>query len=338
MARTLLAALLLGLAGCVTGPAGAWQAVATPGTASLRGIAVVDARTVWVSGAGGTVWRTTDGGASWRAVAPPGTQACDFRDVEALDANTALVLVAGQPARLYRTTDGGASWRVVFADARPEAFLDGVALDGAFGALFGDPIDGTFLLATTNDGGANWSVLPRERLPAPLVGEAAFAASGTCLAVHAGSAAGERVWVATGGAARARLLRGDEHGLHAIDVPLAAGAASRGGFGLARRGPRAVLVGGDYAAPGGAEHTAAWSDDDGRTWHAGSAGGFRSAAVWLDDARVLAVGSHGTSRSRDGGRTWAVVGDLGFHCLARGRDGSVWAAGSDGRVARWREP
>src|SRR5690606_20672588 len=84
-------------AGCASAPSGSWRPLTTPGTASLRGIAVVDASTVWVSGSGGTVWRTEDGGASWSAVAPPGTAASDFRDVEVLADGTALVMTAGSP-------------------------------------------------------------------------------------------------------------------------------------------------------------------------------------------------------------------------------------------------
>ncbi len=337
--------LLLACAACAAadpaplpGSAGAlhagptWQELASPTAASLRGLAVVDRDVVWVSGTGGALWRTLDGGRSWQAVAPPDTAACDFRDLHAASADVALALVAGQPARLYRTTDGGRTWAVVFADPAPEAFLDGIAVHGAHGVLFGDPHDGAFVVATSADGGATWQTEPRERLPAPLAGEAGFAASGTLVDVGADGT----LRIATGGGA-ARLLRRTADGVWtASPLPLRQGAASQGAFGLAfaddRRG---VAVGGDYAAAVDGIGTSTWTDDGGSTWHAGgTAGGYRSGVVWLGGERFLAVGEAGASISADAGRSWRPFGAFGFHAVARGRDGSVVACGSGGRIAR----
>jgi photosystem II stability/assembly factor-like uncharacterized protein len=277
-------------------------------------------------------------------VAPPGTDACDFRDLAAFDRDTAVAMVAGQPARIYRTDDGGATWTIVLADARPEAFFDGFAFAGDAGVLFGDAIDGAFCLWTTRDRGATWTPVPRDALPAPLPGEAAFAASGTCVAI-AGEPGHERFWIATGGGPRARVLlgalrpRAEPDGIahcNAVDVPLRAGSASCGGFGLAVDGERVVLVGGDYQAPRQGYGSGACSDDGGATWRPINAGvgGFRSAVAWLDAQRLIAVGSHGTSVSADAGRTWTAL-DGGFHCVMRAPDGALWAAGSDGQVATW---
>ena len=79
--------------------------------------------------------------------------------------------------------------------------------------------------------------------------------------------------------------------------------------------------------------TAAWSDDGGASWQAADALGYRSAVGWLDPQTLLAVGSDGGSWSADAGHTWRPFGTTGWHALARARDGSVWACGSDGRVA-----
>jgi photosystem II stability/assembly factor-like uncharacterized protein len=322
--------------GAGDGGNGRWQHLAAPTRASLRGLGALDAARAWVGGAGGEVWRTTDGGTTWRNVSPPGAAACDFRDVELLGPEQALVLSAGDAARVYRTDDGGVSWRVVLADTRKGAFFDAMAFAGETGVLFADPLNGGFCLWTTRDGGASWQPVGRDLLPAPLPGEAAFAASGTCV-VATGTAAAPAFWIATGGSERARLLRGGFGRWRAEDVPLAAGAPSRGGFGLAVHGSHAVLVGGDYAAPTVSEGSGARSEDGGETWQpiAGGVGGYRSAVLWLDDARLLAVGSDGTSLSTDQGRTWRVVAGEGFHALARGADGTVWAAGAAGRIARW---
>lgn len=326
-------ALLL-LAACV-GPRGdddgdrAWR-VTTAGAANLRGISAFDASVALVSGAGGAIWRTTDGGAQWRNVAPADAKGWDFRDVEAVGSESALAMVAGTPARVLRTDDAGVTWRTVLADDRPGAFFDAMAFQGDVGVLFGDPLDGAFCVWTTRDGGASWQAVPAPTLPAPQAGEAAFAASGSCVAVT-GEPGREVFWIATGGGARARLLRGDATGWSAQDLPLPAGAASRGAFSIAWRGQCGLVVGGDYADP--AVGGAARSMDGGLTWSAiDGPGGFRSAVAWLDDATALAVGSHGTTMWRDGGET--TQEPIGFHACAVGRDGSAWAAGSDGRVAR----
>ncbi len=347
MRNAAAAVLVVVVAGCAAPePAGGpgsprWEIVRIPANASLRGIAVVNARTVWASGSGGALWRTVDGGATWQNVAPADCTGCDFRDVEAITADQALAMVAGEPARVYRTADGGRTWQIVHADARRGAFFDALAFAGAFGLLFADPMDGAFQVWTSDDAGQTWRALPAADLPAPQAGEAAFAASGTCVAVSRGDGSA-RSWIATGGAARARVLIGERHGAswRAVDVPLRCGAPSRGGFGFAVAPGderRVVLVGGDYTVPGQCDGTAAWSDDGGATWRAaaGGAGGYRSAAVWLEGLTVLAVGPTGTSCSDDGGRSWRGCSDVGFHAIARSHDGSVFACGSDGRVARW---
>lgn len=312
-----------------------WQALATPTQASLRAIAVVDRDTLWIGGTNGTLLRTVDGGGTWLDVAPPDSARCDFRDLAVFAPDTALAMVAGQPARLYRTEDGGKSWQVVHADVRPTAFFDGIAFDGTHGILFGDPIDGAFCVWTSADEGRTWNPVPAAALPVPLPGEAAFAASGTCVAVT-GSASAPTYWVATGGGPRARLLRGHRGEWRALDVPLRASGTSRGGFGLAVGADGAVLVGGDYGDPRRSDGTAAFAAGDGMVWHsaAGGAGGYRSGAVWLDADTVLAVGSHGTSVSADRGQSWSCVASDGFHSLGIGRDGAVFACGSQGRVAR----
>lgn len=328
-------------AACAGGPAagepapppGEFVACVSPTTQSLRGLAAVDAECAWVGGSGGALFRTVDGGRSWCDVAPPGTRSHDFRDVSAFDREAAVVLVAGQPAQLWRTTDAGRSWSLVLADERPAAFFDAIDFAGRRGVLLGDPVDGCFDVRISDDAGASWRVLPPARLPAPLPGESAFAASGSVVGVSADGG----LWLATGGGpTRFLRLPGASGEASAVLLPLANGAPTRGAFAVAFCGDRGVAVGGDYADPQRADGSAAWTQDGGRSWRAvyGGAGGFRSAVVWLDDSTTLAVGSHGCSWSADGGRTWRGLPGA-FHALARAGDGAVWAVGADGRVARW---
>src|SRR5690606_27145039 len=124
-----------------------------------------------------------DGGTTWQSVKVPGAGELDFRDVEGFDADTAVVLSIGpgQASRVYRTTDGGATWSVALQNDDERAFLDCMAFDGQRGWLMGDPVDGAFQVYETADGGASWTLQP-EGMPPAEKDEAAFAASGTCIA------------------------------------------------------------------------------------------------------------------------------------------------------------
>ena len=55
--------------------------------------------------------------------------------------------------------------------------------DEAHGLAFSDSADNRFHILATSDGGATWTRIPPDRLPAALDNEGAFAASGTNLAM-----------------------------------------------------------------------------------------------------------------------------------------------------------
>lgn len=312
----------------------------TPTRASLRGVSAVSVDVCWVSGADGTFLRTIDGGASWAAGVVEGAEELDFRDVEALDANTAVLMSAGRPAELWRTDDGGVTWQRRFRLDVEGVFLDALDFDGARGLAWGDPLEGAFLTLATDDHGRTWHRVG-ERLPPPLEGEAGFAASGTCVFLR-----GERSWIATGGGT-ARVLRSEDRGAtwSAARTPLQRGAPSKGGFSIAFvDDARGAVVGGDYTAPEPTPGTAAFTTDGGRTWRA-SVGqpGYRSCVTVLplgEPAWLLAVGKGGSSVSTDAGARWRPLDLPGHHAvdfapsLWLGPRAVGWAVGAEGRVTR----
>lgn len=324
-------------------PAGAeagWHEQVVDAGQSYRGLDALDADTAWVSGgsltAGGAgrVHRTTDGGETWRDVTPPGTEGLSLRDVEARDADTAVVLSIGpgDDSRIFRTTDGGETWTETFRNAEAQAFYN--CLDffpgGRRGLAVSDPVDGRFRVLATDDGGRSWEVLPTTGMP-DSTGDYNFSASGDCLVVRGGSA-----WFGTGGS-RARVFRSDDRGLtwRASHSGIPAGDAA-GVFGLAVRTPRhGVAVGGDFAAPAdGADATA--TTPDGTTWATGGdLTHLGEDVAWVTPRVLLVTGESGevagTSLSPDGGRSWERLSDAGFHTLDCTRDG-CWAAGGRGRV------
>jgi photosystem II stability/assembly factor-like uncharacterized protein len=313
------------------------QELSAPTPASLRGVCAVSANTLWVSGSDGTCLRSLDGGTTWQDCAPELTRGRDLRDVHAFGALHAVVMAVGSPALLLRTEDGGATWREVWRHDHPQAFLDGIDFsDAENGYAVGDPIAGRFVTLRTRDGGASWE--PTAPAPNPLPGEAAFAASGTCLCAVSGGA----VLVATGGGEVARVLRGEARGSRwrTHTTPLRSGTPSRGAFSLAVHGARAIAVGGDYRAPAVAFANIAVSDDGGRSWGkpAGTPPrGYRSAVAFVPGTRgrvVVAAGETGVDVSHDGGDNWQALSDNGYHALSFAPDGTGYAVGADGRIAK----
>ncbi|MFF5389357.1 YCF48-related protein [Streptomyces sp. NPDC013012] len=321
-------------------PALGWRLTPTGTDARFRGLAAVDRRTAWAAGSKGTVLRTTDGGRSWRNVSPPGAEGLEFRDVEAFDARRAVVLAIGEgeASRVLHTSDGGATWTESFRNTDPRAFYDCMTFfDHRNGLAMSDPVDGKYRILSTRDGGRSWRVLPDAGMPDALPGEAGFAASGQCLV----SAGPRDVWLATGGAAAARVLHSADRGLTwtVAASPIPAGDPARGVFGLAFRDrAHGLAVGGDYRKDQPSPRAAAVTSDAGRTWRAPAAPppAYRSGVAWLPYGRTsaLAVGPTGTDLTTDGGRTWRTVDAGSYDTVDCTPDGSCWASGEQGRVAR----
>ncbi|MEW1924801.1 oxidoreductase [Streptomyces sp. NPDC088360] len=320
---------------------GGWDLKDSGTDARFRGLAAVSRNTAWVAGAKGTVLRTSDGGDSWRDVSPPGAGELEFRDIEAFDGRRAVVLAIGEgeASRVFRTADGGATWTESFRNTDPKAFYDCMTFfDRRHGLAMSDPVNGKYRILSTADGGRSWKVLPDKGMPAAQEGESGFAASGQCLV----SSGPRDVWLATGGAARARVLHSADRGRtwSATDAPIPAGDPARGVFGLAFRDrTHGIAVGGDYRAGQPSPKAAATTGDGGRSWTTSAAPppAYRSGVAWLPGSRrgALAVGPTGTDVTADGGRSWRTIDTGSYDTVDCTRDRACWASGEKGRIARW---
>lgn len=311
-------------------------------TQRLQAVSIVDARTVWVSGTGGTYARTTDGGATWTVGVVPGADTLEFRDLHAVDARTALLLSAGtgHASRIYKTTDAGNTWARVFTNDEPRGFFDCMGFwDARRGLAFSDAVDGHFGLIITRDGGDTWQRVPAVALPPALPGEGAFAASGTCVVTQPGGAA----WVGTGASGiRARVLHTPDYGQTwtVADTPVVSNSPTSGIFSLAfQDARRGWALGGDFGKPTERSRNVARTTDGGRTWQlVGSTnlGGSVFGAAWVPGTDALvAVAPTGSDLSTDGGVTWTRLDSLNYWSVAFHDYQTGWAVGPGGRIARF---
>ncbi len=310
-------------------------------TARLRGVSAVSDRVAWASGSAGTVLRTEDGGSTWQTLTIPGAEKLDFRDIDAVTEQVAYVLSigSGESSRIYKTIDGGRTWSLQFTNADPKAFFDALAFwDADRGIAFSDSIDGQLVILRTDSGGRAWTRVPVAGLPPALDNEGAFAASGTNVAVYGR----DHVWIGTGAAAVARVLRSVDGGRTwaAAATPLGAGPSS-GIFSIAfRDADHGIVVGGDYRKENEAIDNAAITSDGGRTWtKVTGLSGFRSVVSYLPGAptpTLIAVGPQGADQSIDDGRTWTpLAGASGLHTFSFAKQGRAgWGAGEKGKIAK----
>ena len=125
-----------------------------------------------------------------------GFETLDFRDIEAFDSKTAIIMSVDAPAFFFKTTDGGNSWKRKYMNRNSNVFFNAISFWNINnGIAFSDPIDGKFFIITTKDGGNNWSEISNINIPNAGNNETSFAASGTSL-VTIGN---DLVWFGTGG-------------------------------------------------------------------------------------------------------------------------------------------
>ena len=313
-----------------------WQIQPLETKASLRGLSVVSEKIIWASGSGGTFLRTIDGGKTWTVGKVPDADKLDFRDVEAFDANTAYLLSIGngENSRIYKTNDGGATWKLQFKNTNERAFFDALAFwDNTHGIAMSDPVDGKYLLLETQDG-ESWKPLGTDKMASAKEGEAAFAASGTCLITN-----GENNVFLVSGGNDARVFRSNNRGLSwfVADTPFFKGTAGSGIFSIAMfDSKKGVIVGGNYEKPNETTNNLAFTIDGGKTWTLSQGlSGYRSGVTYVNKNTLLAVGASGSDLSIDGGKNWRNLDKENYNAVRAKGKKAIWAVGANGLVAKY---
>jgi photosystem II stability/assembly factor-like uncharacterized protein len=308
-------------------------------TSLLQAVSAVNDNVVWVSGHKATWVRTTDGGRTWVPGAMTGADsALQFRDVHAVDANTAYLLAAGpgQLSRIYKTTDAGATWHLQFMNHDTSAFFDCFDFfDATHGIAVSDAVNGRMIVIRTEDG-SHWEPLAADRIPPALAGEGAFAASGTCLIARGRSLA----WIGAGADSGARVYRSSDAGRHwsVVTTPVVSGRSS-GITSLAFWDDRnGMALGGHLAdANDRSDSAAAITDDGGLTWRliarpTFSGAVYGAAAVPGLGGYVVAASPKGLDWLPAGARTWTNASADAFWSVGFASRNAGWAVGPGGRI------
>lgn len=298
---------------------------------SMRGLSVVNDKVIWCSGSYGSVARSIDGGKSFEWLKVAGYGQRDFRDIEAFDANTAVIMAISEPAILLKTTDGGKSWQRVLEDTRKGMFLDAMNFDRkGRGYVIGDPIGGKVYLAQTNDWGNTWQRV--QAVYAAEQGESFFASSGSNIMSTRDKNPG--YLFVSGGMVSQLYYRHQRYPL-----ALMKGKESTGANSVAVRGNKAIVVGGDFAQDKRKDSNCVLIELGGN--HPGFSTaqtaplGYRSSVIFYSKKIVVCCGTSGVDISTDGGKNWKNISTQSFHVVQKAKKGkAIFLSGSKGKIAR----
>ena len=305
--------------------------ILTKGTKTgMRGLSVVDDKTIWVSGSGGQVGRSLDGGENWTWMTVKGFEKMDFRDIEAFDKTTAVIMGIDAPAYILRTVDGGNHWQLVFKDTTKGMFLDAMEFwNEQSGIVIGDPLKGRFFVARTFDGGHSWQGIPEQNKPIADSGEACFAASGTNIRKLTNAQA---IFI-TGGLVSNVHIKDKK-----IKLPLVQGTETTGANSIAVKNKKTwMVVGGDFNTRDSSFKNAAITFNAGKSWSTPSIPptGYRSCVEHIKKKQWITCGLNGVDISNDDGKTFTNISKEGFHVVRKAKKGSaVFFAGQGGRIGK----
>lgn len=303
----------------------------TSGTkTSIRGLSVVDDRVIWVSGSSGTVGRSIDSGKTFKWMTVKGFEKTEFRDIEAFNETSAVIMGIDAPAYILRTADGGDTWKVVFENKTKGMFLDAMEFwNEQSGIVIGDPIDGKFFIARTFNGGITWRSIPPQNYPVADSGEACFASSGTNIRKLNKA---EAVFI-SGGLKSNMFIRDKK-----ILLPILQGTTTTGANSIAVKNSKTmIVVGGDFTTKDSTARNCFITGNAGKTWTAptSSPHGYRSCVEFLEKNKWISCGLNGVDFSKDDGSNWEWICKESFHVCRKAKKGkAVFFAGNNGKIGK----
>jgi photosystem II stability/assembly factor-like uncharacterized protein len=318
--------------------------VITSGTnTSLRGMSIPAENIIWVSGSNGIVGKSVDAGKTWRWIVVPGFEKRDFRDIEAFDSTTAIVMAIDNPANILKTTDGGATWKKVFEKAMDGMFLDAMDFKNSReGICIGDPLDVNnggkkFYVIRTINGGDTWTEAAASEMQLAATGEAIFSASGTNI-TFLNHRDYEYAFITGGLVSNLYLIGKAGKNSKKSTIPIVSGKESTGAFSFATdRKNLFYTIGGDYKLPKNSVDNFYYTKDAGTTWKTSSPGspsGYRSCIRIIEKNTLVACGTSGVDYAVNAEKDWKNISPESFNVCMVAKGKQVFFAGEKGKIGK----
>lgn len=247
-----------------------------------------------------------------------------------------FMLSIESPAVLFKTGDSG-KMQLVYRENNDKAFYDSMVFwNDLEGIAIGDPTDACMSIIITRDGGKSWTKLSCDELPKAKVGEAAFAASNSNIAI-----VGDNTWVATGGKS-SRVLYSPNKGKswEVYNTPIVQGLETTGIYSINFYDDKnGFAIGGDYTKPEDNVANKIRTTDGGKTWKLMAENqnpGYRSCVQYVPNRagkELVAIGFQGIDYSNDSGNSWKRLSDEGYYTIRFLNDSIAYAAGA-GRISK----
>ena len=237
----------------------------------------------------------------------PSEKKAEFRSIAQTE-KYVFILNVGNPALLYKISKEDLSYELVYQEIHEKVFYDSMRFwNDKEGIAIGDPIEGSFSVITTRDGGVSWQKMPSDRLPHIEDGEAAFAASNTNIVIK-----GNATWLVSGGK-KARVFHSRNKGKSwsVVETPIVQGKQMTGIFTADFYNSSVGFIsGGNYEVLNQNFDNKAVTHDGGKTWKlvAQNQGfGYASCIQYIPNSHgkgLISVGASGIYYSDDGGSSW----------------------------------
>ena len=240
-------------------------------------------------------------------------------------------LNVGNPALLYKYKNNNVE--IVYKEENEKVFYDSMQFfDELNGIAMGDPTDNCLSILITRDGGNSWEKINCDVLPKIEVGEAAFAASNTNIAI-----VGENAWIVSGGL-KARVFYTPDMGLtwKVYNTPIIQRKETTGIYSVAFANENeGIICGGDYTDKFGNSANKAITKDGGKTWKVvaeNSLPKYVSCVQYVPETKgkeVFAVSTNGVFYSNNSGKNWQKVSEEGFYSIRILNKNTAWLSGEE---------
>ena len=231
---------------------------------SIRAIQVTQENTLWFAGSNGRYGRIINDQMEIDSISHEG-RLPEFRSI-AFNGTSVFLLSIENPALLYKIDPEKplGSFELVYKENDPKVFYDSLAFfDQYHGIAMGDPTEDCLSVIRTLDGGETWTKLPCKELPKITVGEAAFAASNSNIALFK-----KKAWLVTGGE-KARVFSSENYGSiwNVTETPIIQGGKMTGIFTVDFYDElNGIIMGGDWEDKKNGKASKAITKDGGLSW------------------------------------------------------------------------